>query len=140
MYRSVVTFGREERDELVRKLRGQGLSIRRIAKHPGVRLSPAMVHAILKAEADEPASAEGQDFEAMMRAAGLPGELVEQIMGTMPGGSRCTAEDLVAGRCVPEELGKLEAFRLRYLPGTTDDPHRWVCTSHRLMERFRTSA
>jgi hypothetical protein len=130
----VATFGREERDELVHRLRAEGLSIRRIAKHPGVRLSPAMVHAILKGEPDGPADADGQDFEAMMRGAGLPDEVVNRVMASMPTGSRFTIDDCVAGRCAPEELDRLEAYRLRHVLGPADDPGRWARTSHRLTE------
>jgi hypothetical protein len=46
----MANYTREPRNDLIRKLRGQGWSLRRIGAHPKVRLSVGAVHAVLHAD------------------------------------------------------------------------------------------
>jgi len=50
----MANFSRQPRDELIRRLREQGWSLRRIAAHPDVELSVGMVHAILHRDDEDP--------------------------------------------------------------------------------------
>ncbi len=59
----MANYSRGPRDELIRRLRSQGWSIRRIASHPDVQLSVGAVHAVVMADRVAQPVAEDDDDE-----------------------------------------------------------------------------
>jgi hypothetical protein len=70
----MANYSREPRNELIRRLREQGWSFRRIGAHPKVQLSAGMVHAIIHADdADDDADELGPSADDAFHAVSAVG-------------------------------------------------------------------